>query len=174
MTDTIIEISTITLYDLLDAAECAAVERAIAESTRILPEAPQRLQAKARALGFTLNRRVQPTRPPHGKRSLSDAASVIRSCIQRIHEAKGECPMQADYQAALTAEHETYLQWQYMKASKRPDPDGTWSMQTIRQKHAYQTAKEQRIQIDGQIHGTRSIVRRMNALIAGEVLHVKA
>lgn len=50
--------------------------------------------------------RVQPAEPPHGKRTLDDVVSLIKSCVQRIRAVEGECPSEAEYQAALKAEQE--------------------------------------------------------------------
>lgn len=136
------------LYDLLAADECATVDHALQNAVYV-------------------------TVPARGKRDLTDVATLIAACVRRIEIAKRECPTQDDYQAALKAEHEARREWLYMKSLKLPDTDGTWSMKVTLQKHVYEMAKEQRIEIGGLMIGTGSTVRRMYALIAGEMLSLQ-
>lgn len=157
------------LRNLLTADERDYVDRAIAAVNSVLPEAPPSLQAKARTLGFKLNRRVHRTDPPHGQRTIADVAGLIKSCVQRIQAAERECPSDADYQAALKAEQEAYALWQQMKRVKTHDPDGTWSMKVIRQKHTYQEAKAQRVEIGGRIVDAGATTHRMYDLMTGEM-----
>lgn len=95
--------------------------------------------------------------PPVGgkPRSLSDTAGLITAAVNHIRETDNVCPTDTEYQTALKAEETAKALLQGHKTKQHKDD--------------YEHAKDRRVQIGGAIIGTESIVRRMSAMIAGEL-----
>ncbi len=111
---------------------------------------------------YALDNHLYVTLPPRGNRSLDDVASMIATCVQRMQQAEAECPTAQDYAVAQQAEATALVDYQAVK--KHPD---THTRQAA--KKAYEEAELHRIQVGGAMVGAESMIRRMSAMVAGEL-----
>ena len=143
-----------TFGTYLSEADYTCIQYAANRPLLLLP-APQRLIAKAKALGITINRRIALSAPPGGKRDIEAIARLLRAYCERIREAQRDCPTDDEYQTALRLETDSRLVMH--------------GYRTKESKQAYEDAKAHRVQIGGAIIGARSVQQRMTALICGEL-----
>lgn len=116
---------------------------------------------------YALEHRAYVTLPPRGKRSLEDVANMITTCVVRMQQAESECPTAQDYGNAQQAEATALADYQALR--NHADTH-------IRQaaKKAFEDAELHRIQVGGAMVGAESVIRRMSALIAGELQGLQA